>query len=127
MSAGSQNGRMVRRPPAGRQALQPGSALWPDGGLQALSSPWWEGVAYPCAPHRDRSSAAEPFPAVRHERTGPNFEAAAPEGAVRSIRSLVHRESHRGGKGGALPMARIMAVLTTLAALFLVVGASTKY
>ena len=114
MSAGMGSGRMARRPSAGRQTPQPGSALWPDGGLQALSSPWWEGVATPCLPPRDRSSAAEPFPGTDH-----------------SFTNLIHKtnlwERFLGGKGGATLMARIFAVLTTLAALFLVVGASTKY
>lgn len=79
---------------------------WPEWGVVALPAPWWEAVADPCPSPRRQQGPAEP----------------------RRVRAIARRAGeviHL--KGGGPAMARIFAILTALASLFLVAGASTKY
>ena len=79
-------------------------APWLEWGMVVAPATWWESVADPCPP-----SSRRPTPA---------------EAGRCSVLNL--RESNPV-KGGAHVMARIFSILTALASLFLVAGASTKY
>jgi len=94
-----------------RRSQSTASALPPQWEPRALSAPWWEGVVYPCVPTCETAPSTGPNPANSHG------------GDVQICRG----GQTVFGKGGASVMARIVAVLSTLAALFLVVGASAKY
>ena len=86
------------------------SLRWPEWGPAILPAPWWEDAAYPCVSIRAIRRAAD---------------AASPQVVVRN------RQDRLWGKiaveGGVSTMARILGVLSALASLFLIAGASAKY
>lgn len=88
-------------------------SLGPEWGRNTLPAPWWEAVVYPCVPPRVRFAAAETGLVPSHPRDHG-------QGCTKGLERFLL-------KGGGLVMARIFAVLTALASLFLIVGASTKY
>lgn len=86
------------------------SLRWPEWGPAILPTPWWEDAAYPCVSIRAIRRAADSAPAQIVFR---------------------NRQDRLWGKiaveGGVSTMARILGVLSALASLFLIAGASAKY
>ena len=80
----------------------------PEWGPAPLPSPWWEALPIPCAPDR---AAEDSDSSLNHH----------PRATARGIRG------QRSAEGGGHTMARIFRVLSALAALFLIAGASAKY
>lgn len=104
---------------SGQAALQRPSKTPPFGpewGNDGLPTPWWEAVNYPCVQPRDRFGAAESGSALATSWHNDRF-----------CSSEQKRVRVRGTRGGGFSMARIFAVLTALASLFLIAGASAKY
>lgn len=85
----------------------------PEWGVAGVPTPWWEAVHHPCPPTRVRLDAAEP----RFETSSRGRD---PGRRNRPSGTLI-------AEGGGSVMARILAVLSALASLFLIAGAGSKY
>lgn len=86
---------------------------WPEWGIPVPEGNWWD--EFPCAPLHARPEVAES-----------GMGTGARSGRNNTEIPLLGRErSHL--KGGGLTMRRIFAVLSALAALFLVGGASARW
>ncbi|MFA5889680.1 MAG: hypothetical protein WDA27_01800 [Actinomycetota bacterium] len=86
------------------------SLRWPEWGPAILPAPWWEDAAYPCVSIRAIRRVVDTEPA---------------ESAGRRIEDRFWGKT--AGGGGVTTMARILGVLSALASLFLIAGASAKY